>query len=290
MTFQCAVLITCHDRPHFTIPTVKEVIKQLEAAQWRATVFLVDSSEANATHDGLKDLPDAVLRYQRVGTDVFWAQGMYLAERAALLTTSLDEDGVILWLNDDVALDPDAITRALKAWGQVDQKSTILVGAMRDPRSGTVSFSGKNRHWRSPTRFIDCEPAGSLTPVDTFNGNFVWMSKRRASFLGGIHPDFIHHSADIELGLRNSSRGGKNFLLPETIGASEPNLLTFQSLFAEFRHYRSPLGQGHKVSRNRLLTCLGFGPLQRQIWESINDVRWISQAFLTQLRRVRWYL
>lgn len=49
----------------------KTVIKQLKAAQWKATVFLVDSSEANATHDGLKGLPDAVLRYQRVGTDVF---------------------------------------------------------------------------------------------------------------------------------------------------------------------------------------------------------------------------
>lgn len=277
MTFQCAVFITSHDRPHFTIPTVKEIIKQLEEAHLEPVVFLVDSSAGNATRDGLKDLPDAVLRYQRVGTDVYWAQGMYLAEQAALSTTSLDEDGVILWLNDDVVLDPDAITRTLDAWGQVDQNSTILVGAMRDPRSGTVSFSGKNRHWRSPTRFIDFKPSGSLTPVDTFNGNFVWMAQKRACVLGGIHPDFVHHSADIELGLRNSFSGGQNFLLPETIGTSEPNLLMFQSLLEEFKHYRSPVGQGHRPSREVLLKTLGYGVFRRSVAGFLNDTLWLAR-------------
>ncbi len=255
---RCAVLVTCHDRPNCTIPAVLDVTNALRRSKIEALIFVIDSSEGFETGKGLADINEPGLRYTRVSPDVFWARGMKIAEGMALSSGELSGNDLILWLNDDVVLTQGAISLALKSWKCVDPTKAILVGATREKNYPTISYTGKNRLPSSPTSFANCVPSGDLSPVGTFNGNFVWMSVGRARYLGGIEGSFAHHGADIEYGIRNELNDGWNFLLSEPIGFCSSAKKPPPTRGAAIWHLFSPLGTLHFGTKKILLERIGF--------------------------------
>lgn len=284
---KCAVLMTCHDRPYHTIPAVLNVIAALERSRFIPLVFLIDSSEGSETIDGLASVRRATLRYRRVARDVFWARGMKTAETMAISSRELNENDVILWLNDDVVLDRNAITIAQDCWERVNSADTILVGATREENSSEISYSGKNRLRSSPTSFLNSVPGGSLSPVGTFNGNFVWMSVGRAKFLGGIDGDFVHHGADIEYGIRNELNQGWNLLLGEPIGSCSSvkpnNLVSAGVLF----HLFSPLSPLHLGTKKVMLQKIGFTPAGAFVFATLETIASSLRQLLSTIMGVK---
>lgn len=157
------------------------------------------------------------VRLLRGNGELFWAAGMAHAEREA---RTLAPD-YLLWLNDDVVLEPDALERLFetkKSWGS----DAIVVGALRDPDSGEVAYSGLRRTRRHPLAFERVGTESVTEDADTFNGNVVLMSVSIAERLGGIDGGFSHAFADLDYGLR-AKRYGINVLVSPPIGFCRKN-------------------------------------------------------------------
>jgi GT2 family glycosyltransferase len=183
----------------------------------------------------------------------FWAKSMAAAEADVLNSRPQDaDDEFILWLNDDVELDFDSIER-LTDEARLDRQA-IIVGAMRDPATGTVTYSGFARHGWHPLRFELVQPGLNVQSVDTFNGNLVLVPLTVARTLRGIDGSFSHALADIDYGLRATHEGVRVLLAPGTFGtcSRNPPLLRL-SLWKSWKRHTGVKGGGNFTSLNRVL-------------------------------------
>ena len=112
---------------------------------------------------------------------------MALAEQTAL---SADPD-YLLWLNDDVTLDEDAIAKLLETERANRPGRCIVVGAVRDPSSGEVSYSGVQRRDFHPLRVDIVEPDSKPKTVQMFHGNVVLVSRAASRLVGPIDGRFL---------------------------------------------------------------------------------------------------
>ena len=180
------------------------------------TVF--DDGSTDGTAEALAALDLPVARISGDGS-AFWSRSMAEAEDHVL--NNCDDDGYIVWLNDDVELDSDFLEVALAA--AKSGPPAVLVGAMRDPRTGQLTYSGFRSVGFHPLRGVRVEPDGTLQSVDTFNGNLVFVPMKVARALGGIDGSLSHFGADTDYGLRVRERGFELLLLPRIVGSCAQN-------------------------------------------------------------------
>ena len=181
-----------------------------------------DSLSAVVVDDGSVDGTAHAVRERHPGAKVilgdgslFWAGGMALAEEVAWV----DEPDYLLWLNDDVVLDSDALSRLYKtSSGSPQAACCIAVGALRDPHTGELTYSGVRRRGFHPLRVELVRPSNVPMPVETFNGNVVLVPRQAASVVGPIDGAFVHGAADFDYGLRAVGVGVANILVPGTVG------------------------------------------------------------------------
>jgi GT2 family glycosyltransferase len=152
----------------------------------------------------------------RGGNDLYWAGAMWTAEQRALAR----EPDYILWLNDDVALDDDAL-QVLIATACERHDRCVVVGAMRDPRSGDVTYSGIMRPGLHPLRVQRVPPGDEAQVVDTFNGNLVLVPRAIGEAIGPIDGRYVHSGADFDYGYRAKKLGIPTVLAPGTLGDCE---------------------------------------------------------------------
>ena len=157
-------LLTCHNRRQLTLRCLSALFAQeLPPATTELHAVVVDDGSTDGTADAvLGAFGDA--RVIRTDGSLFWARGMQLAERTAVA----DRPDHLLWLNDDVVLDPDALERLLRTAGS--RPEAIVVGAVRDPDTGEVTYSGVNRSWWHPLRTQLVLPGEQPLDADTLNG------------------------------------------------------------------------------------------------------------------------
>lgn len=241
------LLLACHNRRSMTIRAIQDAAGSASAAGLNARFVLYDDGSTDGTADAVRDLELPVTVVSGDGT-AFWAKSMSVAERRAL-TEATDEDWLV-WLNDDVYLDRDAFTRLVsRLIGDM-----ILVGAMRDPDSGDVSYSGFRRVGWHPLGFTIVEPGDQLQPIDAFNGNLVCVPVPVARTLGGIDGEFSHAWADIDYGLRAREAGVPVLLAPGTYGTCPRNVPNHSgSILARWRRHRCRKGGGEPASIERLI-------------------------------------
>lgn len=214
-----AVLLAAFNRRDLTLRALR-TLAAASADTFAMRVVLLDDASTDGTEAAvLAEFPDTVVL--KGDGSAFWNGGMFLAWQHAL---GLGVDGY-LWLNDDVALDGDALERLRTAWdehGGRDQRF-VLVGATRG-NDGRLTYGGQRRV-RHPfgLKFERLPLADHSQRCDTFNGNIVLIPQATVDAIGINDPGFFHALGDIDYGLRASRAGIPVVMLPGTLGVCETN-------------------------------------------------------------------
>jgi len=205
-------ILASHNRRAKTLACLDSYYRQqLDGAELDAVLVDGGSDDGTATAVGGGFPTTEVIRGD---ADLYWAAAMEIAERAALA----HEPDHLLWLNDDVLMDPGAL-RSLVTVADASSEPCIVVGAVRDPVDGSLTYSGVERIGRHPLRMRLVEPQPAPREVETFNGNVVLVSREANARIGPVDGDLVHSAADYDYGLRARSVGVRNLLAPGYAGS-----------------------------------------------------------------------
>jgi GT2 family glycosyltransferase len=241
-----AALLTCHNRREKTLAC----LAALYAARDRnpglgLRVYLTDDASTDGTAEAVRAFDPEIQVIHGPG-DLYWNRGMVAAWRAALDWG--ERYDAFLLLNDDTLLDEDALGALLETERKVGPNA-IIVGALRDPKSGELTYGGIRRTSRwHPGRTARMPIAAEPQNTDTFNGNCVLVPVGCFERIGMLDPIFTHTMGDFDYGLRAGEAGIRMVVAPGTFGTCpknevrgswrDPNL----SLRQRIRSLNSPKG------------------------------------------------
>jgi GT2 family glycosyltransferase/glycosyltransferase involved in cell wall biosynthesis len=216
-----SALITCHNRREHTMACLDSLLATTIPGV-SIDVHLVDDASDDGTSEAVaKAYPDVEIT--RGSGELYWGGGMRLAFGRA--TASCPD--YLLWLNDDVILDPDAVNRLLTTYASrcaERQVLSIIVGAVRDPMTGATTYGGVRRTSRlRRMAFAQVTPTDVSQPCDTMNGNVVLIPRSVYSIVGNIDERFTHAMGDLDYGLRARSVGCQVSLAPGYVGTCTGN-------------------------------------------------------------------
>lgn len=219
--FKIAVLVTVHNRADVTVRGLSRLAALstdlLPGTEF--SVFLVDDGSTDNTASRIRDIPLDLSIVQGTGS-LYWNGGMVLAYRHAR-ASGTDFDAYMLF-NDDVVLDDNFIGFVREFASAQDR---ILVGALREPGSPDISYSGYQRQGRLRPfgDFVQAIIDADLVRVDTFNANVVLIPAKVFEGLGGLDPGYTHACGDFDLGLRAAGIGVDSYVYGTTIGECSRN-------------------------------------------------------------------
>ena len=219
MSAKIAVLMTCFNRRETTLVALGRLVSQANDLQ--LDIVLVDDASTDGTAEAVRSEFPQVKVVQTSG-DYYWAASMALAESEA----SKLHNELVLWLNDDVVLDDDALARMM----QVHERhpAAIVVGAVRERGTGEVSYGGRRRVGRHPQKMVKIGSAKSVVEVGAFNGNCVLIPAVASRTVGPIDGNFSHAYADDDYSLRAFAAGVKMVQVPGTVGTCALNVNSTQ--------------------------------------------------------------
>jgi GT2 family glycosyltransferase len=206
-------ILTCHNRRRLTLRCLETFFAQsFHGPALELEAVVVDDGSVDGTAAAVRAAFESVQVVEGDGT-LFWAGGMQVAEAAAFER----RPDYLLWLNDDVMLAPDALERMLDS--VTEHPNAIIVGALVDPETGEVTYSGRLRSAWHPLRTQLVGPADRVREADTFNGNVVLVPQVVFRSLESIDGAFSHSQADFDYGLRARAAGFRVLVAPGTVGA-----------------------------------------------------------------------
>lgn len=245
-----AVALASFNRRDITLRCLETLFAQANAQNnWTISVYLTDDASVDGTSAAIRNAFPDVHLLQGTG-NLFWGGGMALAMTAALAT----RPDFLLMLNDDVELENDAISVALAEYQAACQMAKnpmqAIVGAVTDPVSGEMSYSGfKRTHRRNPSKLVRVPPdLNRLIACDTVNGNFVLLPRAITEKLGSVDATFVQQLGDIDYGYRIIRLGGGIWIARKPVGTCAVNHRSFAfrkpglSLRAKWRAINHPLG------------------------------------------------
>lgn len=237
-----AVLLTCHNRVDRTLTCLTTLAAQTETAV-ELDVVLVDAGSSDGTAAAVRQrFPDVTVLER--GPELFWNGGM----RVALASAYEREPNLYLWLNDDVALDPDALQSLLRCHdelSQTRQSPAIVAGSTRDPVTGRATYGGVVRPDRlRQMRYQLVTPADHAQQVETMNGNCVLVPREVVERIGNLAEVFTHGMGDYDYGHRATRAGCEVWIAPGTIGtcARNPSVARASSFSEQRQRLTSPTG------------------------------------------------
>lgn len=235
-----ACVLTCHNRVDLTLACLQSLSSQV-AAPKDVRVVLVDAGSSDGTPRAVRDRFPRTTLIER-GPDLYWNGGM----RVAISQAYEDDPDVYLWLNDDVRLDPDAISRLVACHRQLQTARSapcIVVGNTRDADSGEHTYGGLVRkdRWR-PMRYDLVPPGTEPKRVETMNGNCVLVPRDVMDRIGNLAGAFTHGMGDYDYGHRAQRAGCEVWIAPGTIGtcSRNPRAERAESLREERQRLTSP--------------------------------------------------
>lgn len=211
-----AVLVACHNRRELTRRMLGSLLPQLRGLEGvKGRVFLLDDASRDGTAEMAAGLGEDVEVLHGDGQR-YWSGGMLMSQRAA---QAWGAERYLL-VNDDLELDPDALTRLLRTFEALEGSRSpglVLAGALRD-EAGGIAYSGVDfagRWWSY--RFTPVVPEQEPVRCETVSGNLLLVS---AATLDEVSPFsyFRGAGADFYLGLAATRRGGACFVAPGSYG------------------------------------------------------------------------
>ena len=206
-------ILASHNRRPGTLACLDSFFAQDAPAELAAVV--VDDASTDGTADAIR-AHFARAEVINANGSLYWAAAMAVAEQHALRR----RPDHLLWLNDDVVLERGCLRTLLTA-SEGQRHRAIVVGALADPATGELTYSGGHRRGDHPLRVEMVAPGAEPVPVDTFNGNLVLVPAWCSSRVGRIDGGFAHAAADLDYGLRAQSLGVPVVLAPGIQGACE---------------------------------------------------------------------
>ena len=208
-------ILASHNRREKTLACLASFYAQQTDLAVSLGVVLVDDGSSDGTPDAVRERFSDVEVIAGSGS-LYWAGAMAVAERAAV---ARDPD-FLLWLNDDVVLGPPALESLIETSRRAEGRS-IVVGATRDPASGTLTYSGLRRAGWHPLHMALVQPDDRPLEVETFNGNVVLVPRAVREAVGPMDGALLHSAADYDYGLRAGRMGFRNLLAEGTVGTCE---------------------------------------------------------------------
>lgn len=210
-----AVLITCHNRKVKTLRCLESLAAQTAATHLSVETWLVDDGSTDGTAEAVRDrFPEINIIPGNGG--LYWCQGMRLAWSHA---AAVKPDAYI-WLNDDVVLEPNALTTLERV--ALTHADSIIVGSCACPASGCRTYGGLRRSGHHPGKIVPIEPSLTPTRCDTFQGNIVWVPQSVYERVGALGP-YQHAMGDIDYGYRAAGAGIEQWIAPGYLGRCAPN-------------------------------------------------------------------
>lgn len=210
------VIIASHNRANLTFSCIDD-LKRFSPEDVSLRIVLVD--------DGSTDDTIARIRLSHPDVEIiagdgtwYWAKSMSVADEYCA-----DEESDLLWVNDDVRLLSDSISRAVAL--SSTNPGSIIVGQCYS-KNGTLTYGGLAKHSWHPFKYFLVESFSSPVTCDTFNGNFIFVPKNIRKAIGPIDGEFGHRFADLDYGLRSLKLGFANLIIPGAIGFCERNTTT----------------------------------------------------------------
>ena len=181
-----AVLIASHNRRDATLGCMSRLLPQLGE---EARVYLVDDGSTDGTAVAVAGLKDKRIKVIYGDGRLYWAKGMELAWKTCLQHEVEKVGGGgqrrydgFLWLNDDVELNAEALSKLELEVGVGDR---VVVGELINAR-GEVTYGIRG---------------------DLFTGNFVYVPRSVYEKLGMICGDYHHAWADSDYAMRAKRAG-----------------------------------------------------------------------------------
>ena len=193
-----AVIMTVYNRMETTRVCLDRLLEEIETGI-TLDIFIHDGGSTDGTIEMiLNDYPEVNLTR---GIEDYWNEGMLLAWRSALP----GEYNFYLWLNDDVVLSENSISRLLRLYERKPENSIIVGRTVSEDRTKST-YGGLIRSGRiSNLKFRMLTPEEE--ECDTMHGNCVLIPKIAISRVGLNSGDFRHSTGDIEYGLRARKAG-----------------------------------------------------------------------------------
>ena len=239
-----AVLIASFNRPELTGEALRALALSAKQAKVTVKLFLADASTSELTKNvAVAIYPDAEII--SVPDSSYWASSMRIAWQHA---QHWDYD-FVMWLNDDVTLEREALTLLINSSAKGPTPS-VAVGATRDPETGELTYGGKlHGPWFAPLHGPRLWPADQAQEIGIIEGNIVLIPKSVDDTIGGFPSEYLHNMADTAYGLRLKKKSIKVILCPGFLGTCRANpaaeLWRNTSLPAKTRwaHLGSPKGR-----------------------------------------------
>lgn len=245
------VLMACHNRKELTVRAIESAKLAAERASLPINFVVFDDGSSDGTAIALGGLNANITLVEGDG-EAYWAKSMESAERVAF--THVNPEDWLVWLNDDVVLDPNAFEVYIQWASSQSYSEAVFVGAMADPKTGLITYGGLRKSGIHPLRFELLSSTAEPVLVDSFNGNLVFVPVRLAKRLGSIDGAFSHALADIDYGLRCQKAGVPVVLLPGVLGlCTRDSDAVRRGIYAEWKRYRGVKGGGHYASLSRIL-------------------------------------
>lgn len=282
-----AAIMACHNRVSSTTRCVKALTVQ-NVPGLCMDLFVVDDGSSDGTAQAVADVFPSAIVLTGDGT-LYWCGAMHMGFGLAI---QRDYD-FYLWLNDDTDLDKDAVARLIETHSQVSRQlgdSVIIVGSVRDPRSGALSYGGwRERRGRLGSKSWEKVPPdmGNWLECDTINGNCVLVPRAVVQRIGNLDPVFRHSMGDMDYGLRAHKKGCATVIAPGYYGTCEINDGTgsWTDIDMPLRsRWRKLLGpKGLPIKEWGIFSYRHKGPLWILVWLSPYIVFWFK-AFTFSLR------
>ena len=218
-----AVLLTCHDRIERTLACLGALTGHLDTQGTTLEIVLVDAGSTDGTSEAVEArFPEVSL--VRRGPELFWNGGM----RVALAHAYATDPDHYLWLNDDVVLDADALTRLLATHRELlahRPAPCIVAGSTRDPDTGATTYGGVIRPERlRPLHHELVEPDPRRPQrVEAMNGNVVLVPREVVARIGTLASEYTHGMGDFDYGHRANRAGCEVWIAPGTFGTCARN-------------------------------------------------------------------
>lgn len=259
-----------HNRKDLTIRALGSADRFTRQAGHVPSLTLYDDGSTDGTVEAIRNLFPSANVLEGDGSS-FWAASMAQAEASVLSAESTEDEDFLVWLNDDVKLDDDFITRMSRVL--TTQPDAIIVGAMRDPLTLSVTYSGFARRGIHPLGLKMVQPGSDPQDILTFNGNLVIVRVKTARELGGIDGSFAHGLADIDYGFRAERLHIRRVLAPGTYGECPRNpAVPDSSISSDWKRFLSRKGGGHYQSMKKILSK--GNPYSWRIFVAITYVLW----------------